>query len=982
MLQLYKRESAGGQFLRVPKILSASLERRLMSNFRLIAELDSADDLELGDLVKLDYADKTYTFRIRRIQGTRIEADHISMDLANVVCLDRYLNNPPTMTDNLSFAAVSLDSILQFLDLQAHDHGFHIVNESSSTELLDIEFASASLLGALQQVAETWGVEFEVTDDTIYVKDKIEQPSDVVIVMGVNVDNINKVVDFSDLVTRIYPVGASDNLPANYFYERLRPTHFDLATGVHSGSYYLEDSEAIAQWGLIEKVVEFPDVKVLSHRGTIDSTGVDSYGDYNNVPYIQDDEMIGLDAEKAKQCTLFISQGLKAAALAVIGLDSDTGRLYYSPKLEDGTTLSWTPLAGDQYILVGYIGQAELDDAAARLRAAAQIYLNQHKQPKIKYTLANLVIDKEINLGDVLTFKDGVQERVTAFQYDLIRKVYTSVELANLAEKITSRLIREQIETRNALKKLTREEEIVKRFPLPPEKPEPEPTPADVIPPSNLRLSWGEDQIGTYVIAEWDPSPDAVSYRVRYSEDNGLTFTYITEISTTSVQFYVMPQTTVIVEVCAVNADDQSSLYIRGSIQVGGSYEPPAPHIKSVTAIFTTVQVELDFPTKLLDRVNCFHMQVSRSSDFASPRDFYLQGTVLSGDVPEFLTADSVTVYVRVRTISYTDTPSAWSNVVSTQIFKVKGQYIAEATIDSAHIKNAAIKSAHIDTAAITDAHIANLDASKITSGYINAARIQAGTITTDKLAATLVLQGQQIIAGNPALKHWRIKNSGIRRVIPGSVTWDREVATLLDIIEIRTPPTGIEYVTLPSPLTSNDVDVAIVPKSYPMQRSGLDETKNYSFKADWQFVDSTTLQISTYVVLDAEPVLIVNEYLIPTGNWSPEFPTGPSGTYTESVKVRIHEIYWFRIYHIYDYFTHIYKVPGVYNLRFKWGGLADCRVYIDYGDGRVHAYNRGSISTNGIYASVWATRYSSNPIRYYIAANVQILLFDKRSST
>ena len=60
--------------------------------------------------------------------------------------------------------------------------------------------------------------------------------TDITINAGIESKNIVKMIDTSNIVTRIYPLGSSQNLPDNYYYKNLRISQFNMGTGEHSGN--------------------------------------------------------------------------------------------------------------------------------------------------------------------------------------------------------------------------------------------------------------------------------------------------------------------------------------------------------------------------------------------------------------------------------------------------------------------------------------------------------------------------------------------------------------------------------------------------------------------------------------------------------------------------------------------------------------------------------------------------------------------------
>lgn len=459
MIQHYR----GEEFIQKIEPVTAFLKRALMGPFLLEVEVADITSLVVGDLLKIEHLNETFTFRIREIKEKQITAEHISYVLTNYAVIDKYFNTPPTYDDFIEFADVTLDDLLNgFLAPLLNDAGFSVVNNSSSNDMKDITFQSDNLLSAIQKIADTFKVEFLQHDTYIEFVDQMGVDRDLTINAGVESDKVVKKIDRSHIVTRVYPVGSSDNLPDGYYYTNLKPTTFDLATKTHSGNVYVDNTEGINTYGIIEKIVEFPDIKIQSRRGTVDSAGEDYLSEYDkNYPYIYDPALSDIDESKALSATLFIVDGLKAAELRIVKASATDKRIYYSKTLKDGSELSWTPSNGSKYILVGYITQAEIDKARAELIEAAQDYLNKHSAPKVSYEIQRIYLgDFDFDIGDSLKIKDdnqGINDtvRVVEFTKDLIKNVYTSLKFSNVIEKIPYEFLKEQYEQKQRLKKIS-----------------------------------------------------------------------------------------------------------------------------------------------------------------------------------------------------------------------------------------------------------------------------------------------------------------------------------------------------------------------------------------------------------------------------------------------------------------------------------------------------------------------------------------------
>ena len=140
----------GEEFIQKIEPVSAQLKRALMGPFLLEIEVADIENLVVGDLLKIEHLNETFTFRIREIKERQITAEHISYVLQNYAVVDKYFNNPPTYDDFIEFADVKLNDILDgFLAPLLNDAGFTVINNSNSADTKDITFQSDNLLSAI-----------------------------------------------------------------------------------------------------------------------------------------------------------------------------------------------------------------------------------------------------------------------------------------------------------------------------------------------------------------------------------------------------------------------------------------------------------------------------------------------------------------------------------------------------------------------------------------------------------------------------------------------------------------------------------------------------------------------------------------------------------------------------------------------------------------------------------------------------------------
>lgn len=210
----------------------------------------------------------------------------------------------------------------------------------------------------------------------------------------------------------------------------IKSSHFAIQHGNRRAfrNLYLENSEGIAKYGIIEQTVEFPDVKLQSKKGTIDYSGREIIEDLGKeYIYIRSEDFANIDETKVINLTMLIVDGLKMAELPIIKASNSEKKIWISQTLKDGSTLSWLPSSGSFYTIVGYITQTEMNNARQELENKAMQYLEDNSEPKVIYEVNSVYIqEKEFEVGDRLTLHDfkqniDTQVRVVEIQKDLIK---------------------------------------------------------------------------------------------------------------------------------------------------------------------------------------------------------------------------------------------------------------------------------------------------------------------------------------------------------------------------------------------------------------------------------------------------------------------------------------------------------------------------------------------------------------------------------
>jgi len=435
-----------------------TLKRSLMGPFVLDIDGDFKS-VYTGDILE----SKEQLFEVREVTGGKIKAEHITYRLAHYALIDKYFNTPPTYDDAFQFTDITLSELLTMIEPLINDAGFSLYNNATTTERKDIDFSGDNLLSALQKTCETFEIEFKVEGDAVYLQNQIGIEKDITLHAGIDAKEIEKKINRANICTRVYPAGSSENLPETYYYEKLRPTTFNMDTETHTGDLSIENAEGISTYGVIEKITDFPDVKIQSRRGTVDGVGSDILADKNDkeYPYIYDTALSDIDEEKAVTATLFFSNGLKAVEeLRIVKASSAERKIWYSKRLKSGKELDWEPEAGNTYILVGYITQDEMNAARDKLISEAQKYLEDNASPRVEYTVKSFYAEEmtqRVDIGDSVRLTDtkkGIDATVRVLEYtkNILTGEYVSLKFGNSLDKIPIEVLREQLRQKAEIK--------------------------------------------------------------------------------------------------------------------------------------------------------------------------------------------------------------------------------------------------------------------------------------------------------------------------------------------------------------------------------------------------------------------------------------------------------------------------------------------------------------------------------------------------
>jgi len=403
-------------------------------------------NIQQNDVLKTRINDTEFTFNIEQ-EKNNFKAYHRIYNLSKKLFLRE--------TDGADqFGIIGYEANKAALESYLTGFGFNLIDnldESLKDNLKAVDYSSDNVLSALTKFLEAFGAEHEFNDYNIYIKTRVglDIPQQF-IQAGGNTNAITKEIDTSNIITRLYPKGKSDNLDVleNYYYNELRPVNYDFVNKkIEDNPVLYIDSSVIEQYGVIEQIKEF-DVKVHNLNGVVTSWGQITI-DENNYNFIDIDRTIDLSVLESNQCTLFMTKGFEQVQEVRIKYDSCTStRIVYYPQLTNKDIYNIDFTSGT-FILMGYITQNEYDEAKNQLITEAMNYLEQHKEAKITYSINfayfyerdKQKINLNINIGDAVRLIDKSQDidtevRVLDFEYDLMLGMYSKVTFSNTFERL------------------------------------------------------------------------------------------------------------------------------------------------------------------------------------------------------------------------------------------------------------------------------------------------------------------------------------------------------------------------------------------------------------------------------------------------------------------------------------------------------------------------------------------------------------------
>ena len=310
------------------------------------------------------------------------------------------------------------------------------------TEAQNIEYSNISCYDALVKIAETFGKEYEIDKYEISVIDRVGYDSAYIFEYGYNkgLYSLEKqMLGDASIVTRLYGIGGSENIPASYIKEY-------GSEKLILPARYIDKNVSI--YGVREGVSEFSEIyprlkdkKILSVTVPSDVESATSWAIQLDIPFPLEGDIIKdrepyvnfLTGELAGESFKIAAKSWNANTreLRILVNDSDGYKLPNSTR---------QPKVGDTFNLTGINMPTEyIEEAHLELEKAVIDELNTKCIPQYSYNLdidPKYVRDNNISIhaGDKITIKeenDDVQIRVQSISYPLAKAEKLSITLAS-----------------------------------------------------------------------------------------------------------------------------------------------------------------------------------------------------------------------------------------------------------------------------------------------------------------------------------------------------------------------------------------------------------------------------------------------------------------------------------------------------------------------------------------------------------------------
>jgi hypothetical protein len=452
------------------KITKGEQKKKLLGENTVTLTVESVDPISfaIGDSVKV-FGETYYLNLLPKVERTSdkhyiydITFESAQYELSKIVFLDEDKKGLSTSSEFTLMANLAeIVAIICNNMNRVYGAGKWVVGSTPTTDRTSQNFASNNCLAVLQQICSDNGTEFSITEasgiHTINIgKQGSLLPYTLRYGRGRGLYTLTREnISSSNIVTRLYAYGGTQNLPSNYrnYSDRLRLPDTD-----GSNRSFIEDADAVAAFGVLEGVKTWDDI-YPHHTGTV--TAIVSGDPLSFVDSTMDFDLNATDSEGNTKYLIagvtakitFKTGGLAGYQFEVASYDT-ASKTFKINKYTDhrgvafpsDSVTTFQIKTGDTFVITDvYPRQTDIDQAEALLLTKAKDYLALNKAPRVQYDVEisedYLVkigqLDKEteivniFHVGDTIGLIDdevGVNRtgdnaiRITEFTRDIMGK--------------------------------------------------------------------------------------------------------------------------------------------------------------------------------------------------------------------------------------------------------------------------------------------------------------------------------------------------------------------------------------------------------------------------------------------------------------------------------------------------------------------------------------------------------------------------------
>ncbi|MGE4289965.1 MAG: phage tail protein [Salinivirgaceae bacterium] len=321
------------------------------------------------------------------------------------------LDKVALMVDNLPveiYTGTAADFLSLFVLNMNRDHVGYEVGNADSTEAKTITFDNDTVFSAINTVADEFGISFSIVNKTLHFQETgatLSYSFKVGVYQGLY-NLFRKNIDNSNIITRLWAYGSDRNLPVGY---RDYIGKLAFANAALNNKSCVENN--VNKYGLCERTKDDFDI-YPTRTGTV--TGIDS----GNVRLFTD---IGMDFDLNDYLLSLLKPKINFKSGNLIGRTfecsyNNTTKTFTLDEVKDSgipfPNETVKPEVGDTYTIYDiFLPQSYIDDAEARLKAAAEAYLSEYSIPRVTYELSidpRYIREKGIslNIGDYIIVID------------------------------------------------------------------------------------------------------------------------------------------------------------------------------------------------------------------------------------------------------------------------------------------------------------------------------------------------------------------------------------------------------------------------------------------------------------------------------------------------------------------------------------------------------------------------------------------------